>query len=219
MSRAVRGRHAAAGLALTALALAVLVLPSAAQAVVIEYFFNNARFTDNFQSRKDWTGFINGTFNFDGTTVTQPNISISIFNETNQLVASNTSFTEINFSTFTFNNTTYQTLNFFVPTGQVARFSVERSPDGSSVRLLGAGNLNTGSNTVFGYCLQPSGSFCQPPGQLVGADSFGSGASIVPVPGPLSLLGLLPMGALASARRRLRRRYRNETAKASSALS
>lgn len=75
------------------------------------------------------------------------------------------------------------------------------------IDLFGAGNLNSGDNTVFGYCLLPSANFCTPPGQLVGADSFSTGASIVPVPGPFSLLGLLPMGALATARRRLRRRY------------
>ena len=201
-------RRAAGPLLLTAVALAVM-LPAAARAVVIEYFFDQARFTDNFQSRQNWTGFINGTFTYDtiNNTVSQPNISINIFNDSNQLVASSSSFTAINFSPFTFKNTTYETLNFFEANNQVARFWVERSPDGTVVDLIGAGTLNTGSDTVFGYCLQPSPTFCNPPGQLVGADSFDSGASIVPVPGPFSLLGLLPMGALASARRRLRRRY------------
>lgn len=191
------------------LALAAQV-PTAAQALVIEYFFNQAEFTDTKSPRENYSGTINGTFTYDLNTdsVLSSNITIDIFNATNQPESSSSSFTAINFSTFIFDEVTYDTLNFFEADGQVARFWVERSPDGSRIELFGAGKLNTSNNPLFGYCPNPtSPNFCNPGGQLVGADSFALGASIVPVPGPFSLLGLLPMGALASARRRLRRRY------------
>lgn len=225
MNIPVHARRAGFFLVLAAVAF-VAMLPPAAQAVVIEYFFSNATFTDTSGAKNGWTGTINGTFDYNthANKFERSNITISIFNPGPQTTQTFSNFSLINFGDLP--NTTNQSLNFFVTTNnqqeQAGRFLVDRSPDGSTIRLLGVA-----PGDGFGYCLSPSSpNFCSSEGQLVESNTVGTGASIVPVPGPFSLLGLLPLGALATARRRLRRRYggttsapENDAAMASSTLS
>lgn len=52
------------------LGVALALLPRAAQAMVIEYFFQNATFTDSIQSSSGFSGVINGSFNYNLETST-----------------------------------------------------------------------------------------------------------------------------------------------------